>query len=98
MSGPVNYSDYGPLYAGWARALSLLAALGLSALLLAVPHVVASDSMSIDHGLLSLCLWGLSAGFVHGVGYVPVMKIWRITLGPYVGWPLMLVCAGWWLN
>ena len=97
MNAPVDYKAYGPLYAGWARTLSLLAALGLSGLLLAVPHVVASETMNIDHGLLSLCLWGISAGFVHGVGYVPEMKIWRLVFSPYIGWPLMLVCGWWWI-
>ena len=98
MTSPVDYKAYGTLYAGWARTLSLLAALGLSGLLLFVPHVVASDTMSIDHGLLSLCLWGICAGFVHGVGYVPVMTVWRIAFSPYIAWPLMLICAAWWLN
>ncbi|MAQ99590.1 MAG: cytochrome bd biosynthesis protein [Oceanospirillaceae bacterium] len=96
MTAPVNYKDYGPLYAGWARALSFLMAMVLSGLLLVMPSVVASDTRDLDHGPLSLALIGISAGFIHGVGYVPVMTVWRWLFSPYVGWPVMLWCAWWW--
>ncbi|MEK9767182.1 MAG: cyd operon YbgE family protein, partial [Thalassolituus sp.] len=72
MSEPVNYQSYGPLYAGWARLISFLLAAGLSAALLAMPHLVATDTRDLDHGPLSLGLLGISAGFIHGVGYVPL--------------------------
>lgn len=97
MTEPVNYREYGPLYAGWARLFSLLLALALSVALLAMPHLVASDTRELDHGPLSLGLLGISAGFIHGVGYVPLMKIWRWLFSPYVAWPLMLLCVWWWL-
>ena len=96
MTAPVNYKDYGPLYAGWARALSFLMAMVLSGLLLVMPSVVASDTRDLDHGPLSLALIGISAGFIHGVGYVPVMTVWRWLFSHYVGWPVMLWCAWWW--
>lgn len=96
MTAPVNYKDYGPLYAGWARTLSFLMAMVLSGLLLVMPSVVASDTRDLDHGPLSLALIGISAGFIHGVGYVPVMTVWRWLFSPYVGWPVMLWCAWWW--
>lgn len=96
MSELVNYQTYGPLYAGWARLVSFLLASGLSVALLAMPHLVASDMRELDHGPLSLGLLGISAGFVHGVGYVPLMAIWRWLFSPYLAWPLMIWCGWWW--
>jgi predicted membrane protein len=90
QTNPINYRDYGVFYHAWARALSLLTALALSGALLVMPHLVATDTMSLKHGPLSLAMWGISAGFVHGIGYVPKMRLWRFTLGPIVAWPLML--------
>lgn len=96
MTEPVDYRLYGPLYSGWARALSLLAALVLSALLLVMPHLVAVETREIDHGRLSLALLGLSCGFIHGIGFVPLTPFWRVAFGPWIGWPLMLLAGLWW--
>ena len=96
MTAPVDYRRYGPLYAGWARGLSFMLAVGLSVALLAMPQLVATDTRELEHGPLSLGLLGISAGFIHGVGYVPLMAIWRWLFSPYVAWPLMLWCAWWW--
>ena len=93
---PVNYASYGPLYAGWARALSFLAAFVLSGLLTAMPNLVAVGLHELDHATLSAGLWGISGGFVHGIGYVPRMTLWRWLFGPYVAWPLMLLCIFQW--
>ena len=96
MSEPVNYHQYGPLYAGWARLFSFVLATGLSAALLVMPHLVATDTRDLEHGPLSLALLGISAGFVHGVGYVPLLTLWRWLFSPYVAWPGMLWCGWWW--
>jgi len=37
-----------------------------------------------------LVMWGISAGFVHGVGFVPQWWGWRWLLGPLPAW---LLCA-----
>ncbi|WP_148212741.1 cyd operon YbgE family protein [Hahella chejuensis] len=39
--------------------------------------------------MLTLFLWG--------VGYVPYLTIWRWTLAPYVGWPVMALCVYLWV-
>lgn len=96
MSEPVNYHQYGPLYAGWARLFSFVLATGLSVALLVMPHLVATDTQDLEHGPLSLALLGISAGFVHGVGYVPLLTLWRWLFSPYVAWPVMLWCGWWW--
>ena len=74
----------------------MLMATLLAALLLALPQLVAVAPVQISHPALMLSLWGISAGFVHGVGYVPVMTIWRLSFGPCLAWPAMALCV-WWL-
>ncbi len=97
MTSPIDYRRYGVLYHGWARGLSLLGGFVLSGLLLAMPQLVAVGMHELDHGPLSAGLWGISAGFVHGVGYVPETRLWRCAFSPYVGWPLMGLCVYLWL-
>jgi predicted membrane protein len=70
---------------GALRAFSLLAALALSGLILTYPKAL----VHANHGLLSLVMLGVSAGFVHGVGFVPQHKLWRIVFAPWLAWPLM---------
>ena len=60
-------------------------------MILAYPKALAHAS----HGLLSLVMLGVSAGFVHGVGFVPQHRVWRVLFGPWLAWALM--GAGLWL-
>lgn len=73
----------------WSRLISLLLAIALSALVLIFPRAIAVSISDVNHSLLSLLLWGTAVGFVHGVGFVPRMAIWRIAFNPFIGWPLM---------
>lgn len=79
------------VYAAVPRMLSLLLALLLAAAILVYPKALTH----VSHGLLSLVMLGVSAGFVHGVGFVPQDKLWRWLFGPWLAWLLMLV--GLWL-
>jgi predicted membrane protein len=36
--------------------------------------------------VLTLIMWGMSAGFVHGVGFVPRNRVLRVLLGPVIAW------------
>lgn len=77
---------------GWARGVSLLAALTLMLLITLLPQgLIAEDGSPFGHGVLMLVMWGLSAGFVHGVGFIPRNRILRILLGPVVAWLGMAV-------
>jgi predicted membrane protein len=72
---------------GWARGVSLLTALGLMLLVTLLPRgLTVEDGSPLGHGVLALVMWGLSAGFVHGVGFVPRNRILRVLLGPMVAW------------
>jgi cyd operon protein YbgE len=77
------------LYSFAARSLSFVMAVALSALILIYPKAIASSATEINHGMLSLWMWGIAAGFVHGVGFVPEHWLWRIVFGPQVAWLLM---------
>lgn len=80
------------LNAGWVRGVSLLAALALMLLVTLLPRgLTTEDGSPIGHGMLTLIMWGLSAGFVHGVGFVPRNRILRVLLGPLVAWSGMAV-------
>ena len=86
----------GRLYALPPRMLSLLLAIAVTGMVLTYPRALAH----VSHGLLSLMMLGISAGFVHGVGFIPEHKIWRIVFGPWLAWPLMglglwLLLRGW---
>lgn len=85
------------MYTGPVRLLSLLAAAVLSLLLTFYPQAVMQDGRWPSHTALGLCLWGVAAGFVHGVGYVPVHMPWRVGLGPVAAWLLMLGAGAWML-
>lgn len=78
------------LDSGWARGVSLATALALMILITLFPRgLTAADGSPISHGALTLVMWGMSAGFVHGVGFVPRNKALRALLGPVVAWSLM---------
>lgn len=74
---------------GWSRLVSLLLAIALSALILVYPRAVATSVSDVNHSLLNLLMWGIAIGFIHGVGFVPRMAIWRTVFSPFIGWPLM---------
>ena len=80
------------LDSGWARALSLTSALALMILVTLLPRGLATaDGSPINHGVLSLIMWGMSAGFVHGIGFIPRHPVLRVVLGPVIAWLLMSV-------
>ena len=85
----------GWLYSGWARLFSFLCAAALSVLILVFPTAVADSIGSVDHGRLSLLMWGMAAGYVHGVGFDPHYWLWRLVFGPWAAWPLMLMGIAW---
>jgi cyd operon protein YbgE len=72
-----------------AHALSLLAAIALVALIVFYPRAVATSTQDIHHGRLLVMMWGISAGFVHGVGFVPRSRLLGFLLGPFAAWLLM---------
>jgi cyd operon protein YbgE len=75
---------------GWSRLISILMAVALVALILVYPRAVATSVSDVNHSLLNLLMWGIAIGFIHGVGFVPRMSIWRVVFNPILGWPLMV--------
>ena len=80
----------GWLNSGWANGLSLASALALMILVTLLPRgLTTAEGSAINHGVLSLIMWGMSAGFVHGVGFIPRNRVLRVLLGPMIAWPFM---------
>jgi cyd operon protein YbgE len=69
--------------------LSLLLAAPLALVLLIHPAAMLDGQGGYSHPQLMLVMWGISAGFVHGVGFVPQWWGWRWLFHPLIGWPLM---------
>lgn len=78
-----------------ARLISLLSAGGLALLVLVYPILLSTAGKPARHSALMLLMLGISAGFVHGVGFVPESRLWRGVFSPWLAWPLML--AGIWM-
>jgi len=78
------------LYSGPLRSLSLLAASVFCLAVLLFPQLLIDGGQSPNHGALVLGLWGMAAGFVHGVGFVPRHVLVRLALGPVVAWAWLL--------
>jgi cyd operon protein YbgE len=71
----------------WVRGSTLATAVALMLLITLMPRgLTTADGSAISHGLLSLIMWGMSAGFVHGIGFVPRNRILRIVFSPLVAW------------
>lgn len=72
---------------GWVRGITLSAAFVLMLLVTLFPRpLTVEDGSPIGHGALMLIMWGLAAGFVHGIGFIPRNRILRALLGPVVAW------------
>ncbi len=78
------------VYGALPRFVSLGLALGLSGWMFADPRALTHAG----HALLSLAMLGVCAGFVHGVGFVPLARIWRVVFSPWVAWALMGLGVG----
>lgn len=77
------------LYGRTARSLSLLAAGGLALIIMLYPVALSRNGATPSHSLLMLVMLGISAGFVHGVGFTPRARIWRGLFHPLLAWLLM---------
>lgn len=73
----------------WSRALSLLLASPLALLLLIHPAAMLDEQGRYSHSLLMLVMVGVAGGFVHGVGFDPYNRLWRLLFGPSCAWPLL---------
>lgn len=80
-----------------SRALSLLMAVPLSLVLLIHPASMLDANGHYSHRMLMLVMWGVAAGFVHGVGFEPYARAWRLMFHPLLAWGLMALGFGMWV-
>jgi len=71
------------------RTVSLLLSLAATAVLTVAPFLVARQMTPAAHAILPVLLLGISAGFVHGLGYVPRLVFMRALATPLFAWPLI---------
>lgn len=69
------------------RPLSLTTALAIMLAATLYPPFMADTAGHADHRLAMAVFWAMSAGFVHGVGFVPRRAIWRWL---FSGWAVLL--------
>ena len=74
-----------------SRAVSLVLAIGVSVTLLVFPYLLGSPPSPRVHALLPVLLFGVSGAWVHGLGFVPRRRVWRILFGPLVAWPAIAI-------
>jgi len=85
----VHAETLGPLRRPASRWLSLTLVLPLSLILLLHPVLLLDSRGQYSHGVLMLMLWGIAAGYVHGVGFDPQARAWRLVFHPLLAWSLM---------
>lgn len=74
----------------FAMAISFLMALPLAAVLLIHPGAMLDANGHYNHSALMMVMFGISGGFIHGVGFLPQFWLWKWLFSPYIAWPLML--------
>jgi predicted membrane protein len=87
----IGKAVHGYLYSAASQWLSLSSALLLSGIVLLFPNALMSAGEQPHHGLMSLAMLGISAGFVFGVGFIPRNRVIAWILGPCLAWPVMLL-------
>jgi len=77
------------LQRGGSRAVSLLLATPLTLIFLIHPAAMLTDDGHYNHRLIMLTMLGISSGFIHGVGFDPISRLWKTLFHPVAGWLLM---------
>lgn len=76
-----------------ARAVSFTVALGITLSSVIYPRIYASDMYDVAHGLMALLMLGMSACYVHGIGFVPRHPVLRWVFSPWVAWPVVALAV-----
>jgi cyd operon protein YbgE len=79
------------MYSALSRAISLILALLLSALILLIPQAVTNADNSVNHTTLMLLLFGIMLGFIHGVGFKVTSSPSRYFFSPSIAWLIMII-------
>ncbi len=61
----------------------------LALIIMLYPVALSQDGVAPPHGLLALVMLGISAGFIHGVGFTLKGAAWKWLFHPALAWLLM---------
>lgn len=73
----------------FAMLISCLLAFPLAAVLLLHPAAMLNSNGEYSHRAMMFIMIGISGGFVHGMGFIPRMWLWKWLFSPVLAWPLM---------
>ncbi|WP_331346536.1 cyd operon YbgE family protein [Cellvibrio sp. UBA7661] len=74
------------------RVLVFCLSLMVMVLITAWPHFLGSTPDTMDHNAAMVLMFGMSCGFVYGIGFTPKLRIWRWL---FSGWSaVVFMCAG----
>ena len=72
-----------------SRIISRGVALAITIGIVVFPRVIAADMYAIPHVWLIGLLFGMSAAYVHGFGFIPKNTVLKVIFSPAVAWPLI---------
>lgn len=85
-------TDAGPVHARIAW-LPLAAAMLIMFGICLWPRLLVGADGHADHVAAMLVFWAMSAGFVRGVGFIPVQRLWRYLLSGAACWICIALTA-----
>jgi predicted membrane protein len=78
------------MYGALSKTISLFLAGVLSVVILIVPTTLTTSDNSVNHSILMLVLFGIMLGFIHGIGFKPLTRLYRAILHPLLAWLIMI--------
>ena len=83
------------LYGFLPRLVSFVLAVAVTGWVLVLPTELTGPGNAVNYPVLLALMWGLAAGYTHGVGFIPRNGLLKLLLGPGPAWLLLLGGALW---
>ncbi len=80
------------------RFISFAMALAISLSVMLFPFLLRHVPQTRLHSALAVVMLGTAGAMIHGIGYTPDDKLFRILFGPAIAWALVFAGAFWLLQ
>lgn len=80
-----------PAPLGGGRVVVFSLSLLVMVLITAWPHFLGSTPETMNHNAAMVLMFGMSCGFVYGIGFTPKLRLWRWLFSGWSAVGLMLV-------